>query len=65
MSRGLPERLDVFVLGNDDYVISVLILFIKSYACIVGTHLNYFDKFVKVYVSGTHLNCLDLSRQFK
>ena len=31
----------------------------------MDTHLNYHDRFIKVYVVGTHLNCLDLSRQFK
>ena len=31
----------------------------------MGTHLNYHDRFIKAYVVGTHLNCLDLSRQFK
>ena len=35
-------------------------------AYIVGTHLNYHDRFIKAYyVVGTHLNCLDLSRRFK
>ena len=29
-------------------------------ACIVGTHLNYHDRFIKAYVVGTHWNCLDL-----
>ena len=31
----------------------------------MGTHLNYHDRFIKAYVVGTHLNCLDKSRQFK
>ena len=53
------QRTFLSIFSNDDYVISVLILLIKSYACIVGTHLNYLEKFVKVYVMGTHLNCLD------
>ena len=30
---------------NDSYVICVLIFFIKT--CIVGTHLNYLDKFIQ------------------
>ena len=28
-------------------------------AYIVGTHLNYHDRFINAYVVGTHLNCLD------
>ena len=35
---------------NDAYVICALIFFIKSY--IVGTNLNYLDKFIKAYVMG-------------
>ena len=34
-------------------------------AYIVGTHLNYHNRFIKAYVMCTHLNCLDFSRQFK
>ena len=34
-------------------------------AYIVGTILNYQDRFIKAYVGDTLLNCLDLSRQFK
>ena len=50
---------------NDAYVICLLIFFIKAY--IVGTHLNYLDKFIKAYyVVGTHMNCLDfLLMQFR
>ena len=39
-------------------------MFLKE-AYIVGTHFNYFDRFIKAYVVGTHLNCLNLLRQFK
>ena len=45
-------------------MICVLISFIKAYY-IVGTHLNYLDKFIKAYVVGTHLNCIDKLMQFK
>ena len=35
-------------------------------AYIMGTHLNNHNRLIKAYVvGGTHLNCLDLSRQFK
>ena len=43
MSRGLPEG--VF---NDAYVICALVFFIKAF--IVDSHLNYLDKFIKVYI---------------
>ena len=26
----------------------------------MGSHLNYPNKFIKAYVEGTYLNCLDL-----
>ena len=34
-------------------------------AYIVGTYLNYQDRFIKAFVVGTLLNCLDKSRQFR
>ena len=34
-------------------------------ACIVGTHLNYHDRFIKAFIVGTLLNCLNKLRHFK
>ena len=34
-------------------------------AYIVGTHLNYHDRFIKAYAGDTLLKCLNKSRQFK
>ena len=48
---------------NGACLIYVLIFFIQAY--IVGSHLNYLDNHIKAYDKSTHLNCLDLSRQFK
>ena len=35
------------------------------YRSIYGTHLNYHDRFIKAYVVGTVLNCLNKPRQFR
>ena len=43
----------------------ICILIIFIKAYIVGTHLNCLDKLIKTQVVGTHMNCIDLSRPFK
>ena len=38
-------------------------VFIQAY--IACTHMNYLYNVIKAYVVGTHLNCFNLSKQFK